>query len=169
MKVSVIKGKRTPNLHGPVWKSDCPPINLMTGWATRSSNTCNQAFAITGKEPLIALWRNFGKHFFTPLYTVKLQVVNMLFSPCNLEKVIFLSLISDETSTKVNVQHQHVNLLWAWAGLSKTLNYLRRDRSQSDKSFKWQNLTHWFNKGLDSDPNDSCVHKYLSKSWLVFL
>lgn len=32
---------------------------------------------------------------------------------------------ADETSTKENVQHQHVILLWAWAGLSKTLSYLR--------------------------------------------
>ncbi len=35
--VFFMKGKQNPNLHGPVWKSACP-LNLITGWATLSSN-----------------------------------------------------------------------------------------------------------------------------------
>ena len=61
MKVFIIKGKQNPNLHGPVWKSDCP-LNLITGWATFSSNNCNQAFAITCTESYSAVEEFWPTH-----------------------------------------------------------------------------------------------------------
>ncbi len=59
MKFFIMKGKQNPNPHGPVWKSVCT-LNLITGWATLSSNNCHQAFAITCNESVTVLWRNFG-------------------------------------------------------------------------------------------------------------
>ncbi len=58
MKFFIMKGKQNPNPHGPVWKSACP-LNLITGWATLSSNNCHQAFAITCNESVTSAVEEF--------------------------------------------------------------------------------------------------------------
>lgn len=59
MKVFVIKGKKSK----PAWPCvEKPlPLNLIAGWATLSSNNCNQAFVISGNGSFTngeAFWRN---------------------------------------------------------------------------------------------------------------
>ncbi len=58
-EVFYYEGKTKSKPRWPCVKK-CLPLNLITGWATLSSNNCNQAFAITCNESVTALWRNFG-------------------------------------------------------------------------------------------------------------
>ncbi len=46
-------------------------VNLITGWATLSSNNCNQAFAIICNESVTALWRNFGPLILAELFVIQ--------------------------------------------------------------------------------------------------
>uniref|UniRef100_A0A8C5DEU6 Tubulin alpha chain n=1 Tax=Gouania willdenowi TaxID=441366 RepID=A0A8C5DEU6_GOUWI len=46
------------------------PLNLITGWATLSSNYCNQAFVITCNESFLTLWRNFGTLIFREIISI---------------------------------------------------------------------------------------------------
>ncbi len=65
--ISFIKRKK---LSKPAWhyvKNNCP-LNLIIGCATFCSNSCNQAFAITGNESFTSLWRIFGHLFFAELF-----------------------------------------------------------------------------------------------------
>lgn len=90
------------------------PLNLITGWASLSNNNCNQAFAITGNESFIALWRNNwatlkGFQAGTPYLKVMPELLNMIqvrtlcnfYTRCNgihtLSKNVYFYLVSPKS------------------------------------------------------------------------